>query len=125
MKTMASLKLKCATFAAAAFLAGLVGSAQAQNTPVGTPWDIVLSGPQGGLMQLTFVADFTLNGFEIITEKPKTTHQPDDGDVRTPGGDGRGFDDNGSSATIHYYGGANIEGTWTYDTRGRVIGVLN
>jgi hypothetical protein len=116
---MAPLNLKRATFAATALLAGLLSSAQAQNTPVDS-WDVVLSGPQRGLMQITFVADFTLNGFEIITQKPRTTHVGDEEDLRTPGSD-----DNGSSLITTIYGGAALDGTWTYDNRGRVIGVIN
>jgi hypothetical protein len=125
MKTMAPLNLKRATFAATALLAGFLSSAQAQNTPVG-PWDVVLSGPQRGLMQITFVADFTLNGFEIITQKPRSAHASDDADVRTPdGSDSRGGADSGSSLITTIYGGASLDGTWTYDNRGRVIGVIN
>ena len=125
MKTMAHLNLKVVALGAAAFLAGSAAlPLLAQNSPVGA-WDFVLSGPQRGLMQLTFNNDFTLGGIEIITERPHTTHRPDEEDVRTPGGDHRGFDDNGSSPTERIIGGADVSGTWTYDVNGRVIGTFS
>jgi hypothetical protein len=124
MKTMAHLNLKVVALGAAAFLAGSAAlPLLAQNSPVGV-WDFVLSGPQRGLIQLTFSNDFTLRGKEIITERPHTNHRPDEEDVRTPGGDHRGFDDNGSSATHIIWAGANVFGNWTYDSSGRVIGAF-
>jgi hypothetical protein len=121
MKTMA-LNLKLGALAATVLLAGYATSVQAQNSPVGS-WDIVMSGRQRGLMRLTFANDFTLSGTEIMSERPVSNNPPDDGDVRTPGGDGRNPEGEGSSATTRIYGGADIEGTWTYDIKGRVIGV--
>ena len=109
--------------AAATLLAGSVASPLlAQNSPVGS-WDFVLSGPQRGLLQLTFNNDFSLDGIEIITERPHTNHRPDEEDVRTPGGDGRGFDDTVSTVS-HLIGGNDISGSWTYDSKGHVIGTF-
>src|SRR5262245_42141504 len=125
MNKMALLRRKAAALAAVVFLgAPAAPTLFAQNSPVG-PWDIVIGGTQRGVMQLTFANDFTLTGTEIITKRPTTTHVPDDADdVRTPGGDGRNPEGGSSSTNIWWYGAADIQGVWTYDTKGRVIGSL-
>lgn len=124
MKTMANLKLKAAVLVATALCAGHLACVQAQNSPVGS-WDFVLTGGQRGLMQLTFVNDFTITGNEIVTVRPRVTHGTDEEDARTPGGTHREFDANGTTSTTNIYGGASLEGVWTYDSGGRVIGVIN
>lgn len=96
---------------------------QAQSSPVGD-WDFVLSGNQRGVAQVTFANDFTLSGIEIITVKPiRSTETPeDDSDERNPSTETGG----GSTDPVtNYYGAAVLTGVWTYDAKGKVIGVIS
>lgn len=110
----------------ATILVSCASALRAQPSPVGS-WDFVLTGNQRGVAQITFLEDFTLNGIEIITVRPIGTGETsnDDerggsGDDRTPGTGGGGA----SEAITNFYGIAVLTGIWTFDSSGRVIGVL-
>lgn len=95
-------------------------SALAQNSPVGT-WDIVLSGGQHGVAQVTFLNDFTLTGTEIYNYRIHNPVTASDADARNGGDSGRSPTPTVSGLT-NVFGGADLGGTWTYDTHGRVVG---
>src|ERR1043166_6504892 len=67
MKTMASkIGGGAALSAALLLLGGTAPMARAQTFPIGT-WDLVISGSQRGVAQLTFASDNTITGTEIMT----------------------------------------------------------
>jgi hypothetical protein len=108
------------------FCSGLV-SLQSQISPIGD-WDVVISGEQKGVAQITFNSDFTITGFEIITTRPS---QSTDDNPRGPGVDDdnpRGSSDSTSTngtSVVHYFGTAPLTGTWTFaDSAGAVVGIL-
>src|SRR3989442_15728769 len=125
MKTMA--KAVCRPLAAVATALLLVGgavSALAQNSPVGS-WDMVLSGHESGVAQITFNNDFTLDGVEILTSRARKSVSEASLDPRNPSGNtGRNVSTNGSVST-NFYGKANLSGMWGFDSGGHVIGILN
>jgi hypothetical protein len=127
MKTMAlKTKLSVTALGAAALLGGFAPLGMAQPSPVG-PWDLVLSGVQRGTAQITFSNNFTLGGFEIITVPPRHRDSVEDLDPRNPTGDGERTPpiSNGDTTIVHWYGAASLQGSWTWDAKGNVIGVLN
>ncbi|HKX61962.1 MAG TPA: hypothetical protein VJS65_08955 [Verrucomicrobiae bacterium] len=88
----------------------------AQSSPVG-PWDVVLSGDQKGVAQITFNADFTISGTEVITARPAPA--PDDNP--RSGLPGRDQDEpTGSSSNTVFFGWSDLTGLWTYNGSGLV-----
>jgi len=92
--------------------------AQAQPSPAGD-WDIILGGQRRGTAKVTFFTDFTLSGYQISTvpQQPKSPSvNPRTGTIDTSGG----------SVTIptgpRLIGEGLIEGIWSFDLSGRVIG---
>lgn len=128
MKTMANkITATIAPVVAIVLLGGSASVGLAQNSPVGT-WDVVLSGTQRGVAQITFASDMTLSGFEIIA--PRSTKTPGTGgeeDPRNPtGDDGRTPPINEEFTTpTNFFGAAPLQGTWSFDSRLRVVGVMN
>lgn len=127
--TAKAISQQFATLSAVALLGGgLLPLAQAQTSPVGS-WDLVLSGAQLGLAQITFAGDFSLSGTEIITSRitsrPSVTI-----DVGRGGDSQRGDVDITTTNTpttttiTNFYGRAQLTGNWTYDAAGHVIGVM-
>jgi hypothetical protein len=99
---------------------------QAQVIPDGS-WDVVLSGSQRGLAQITFYPDFTLDGVEAITFKRKSASSSSSNNSRGGDNDSRG-DTGGTVSTAsstNYYGMASLTGSWTYDNRQRIIGFIS
>ena len=95
----------------------------AQTSPVGD-WELYFSGAEKGVAQISFAPDFTLAGLQI--------HAPG---KRKPSGevDPRGVSDNGLdprtgnntvSTNTTLYGTSEINGTWGFDLKGRVVGVM-
>ena len=128
MNTMASkITRRAAAFSAACLLLGSIAPiAQAQPASPVQVWDIVVSGTQRGLAQITFSSDFTLSGVEIITG---TIHDSStDTNPRGPffSGSRLPFPENTNSTPVtNFYGRAYLSGRWTYDSAGRTIGVMS
>jgi len=105
--------------AAALLLGGLAPMARGQNSPVGT-WDVVLAHGQRGVAQISFFNDFTLAGFEILTVRMRSASGSGDIDPRT----GIASQPAAGSSGTNISGASSLEGTWTYDSKGRVIGAI-
>jgi hypothetical protein len=96
-------------------------SATPFQSPAGT-WDFVESGSREGLAYITFADDFTFSGYEILVLKPKSSEVVD---ARNGGVDAtRGVTPPppvvGGGTNI--FGFEFINGPWSYDSRGRIIG---
>jgi hypothetical protein len=104
----------------AAALFGTAITIVAQSSPVGD-WDVVLSGNQKGVAQITFNADFTITGTEVITTRPDPA--PDDNPRQ--GLPGRDEDTNGDTNTVLtvFFGSSPLVGTWAYSGSG-IVGLL-
>jgi len=120
MKTMANtFRQQLTAVSAAVLLWGASASALAQNSPVGS-WDLVLSGHEQGLAQITFNADFTLDGFEIMTTIPRNSK------VNLRGSSGRvPITTNTIIIVSNIIARATLNGFWAFDSRGNVIGLIN
>jgi|GEM_PF-2498549 len=126
---LASLKLAALT-AAGLLLSSSTTRAQAPS-PVGD-WDVVSSGKEIGLVELTFVQDNpsggTLSGFKIVRPVAKKTTKPEI-DPRHPIGEpGRnGFESPSTAPKVstNFLGSAGIDGQWSFDSSGKLIGFLN
>ena len=105
----------------AAALLGVVTTVLAQSSPVGD-WDCVLSGDQKGVAQITFNADFTISGTEVITTRPDPAAD-DDG----RGGLGTSTRGDGvvteSTTNTFFFGSSPLAGIWTYNGSG-VVGII-
>ena len=113
---------RLATLSAAACLLGsLAPVARAQNSPVGPTWDVVLSEGQHGVARITFLNDGTLVGSEVFAYHAHNPPDPSDIDPRGVGSGGRNPEVS-STGTTNLFGYADIEGTWTYDNKGKVVG---
>jgi hypothetical protein len=115
--------LSLAVAPALALLAGSVPQAQAAafDSPVGA-WDFTLSGKAQGIAQITFNGDGSIDGYvQIYTTKkvpePNPRGGPDDGS--------RTGDTNTPPAFTNYFGSATIEGRWSFDEKGKIMGYLN
>jgi hypothetical protein len=114
-------------FAVVVSLGGSVLRSQAQNSPEGT-WDLVLSGSQRGVAQITFLPDQTLFGLEIVTDKPRSSSAG--GSANPRGGEEDGSrEENGTSGSStnlgsSIYGRVGLSGIWTFDNRLRIIGLM-
>jgi len=106
-------------------LTALAVSAQAQNSPVGTTWDCILSGSgQQGIAFLSFADDYTFTGYTTFAGKPRKARNPDEeGRLGVP--IFRGEQDPDEKPQTYLYGFVPISGPWSYDTRGRVIGFFS
>lgn len=115
--------LSLAAAPALALLAGSAPQAQAAafDSPVGA-WDFTLSGKAQGIAQITFNGDGSIDGYvQIYTTKkvPEPTPRggPDDGS--------RTGDTNTPPSFTNYFGDATIEGRWSFDENGKILGYLN
>jgi len=106
-------------------LAAMAPSAQAAafDSPVG-PWDFTLSGKAQGIAQITFNADGTIDGYvQIYTTRKVPSPNPRGGPD-----DATRNDDTGTNSVpgfTNYFGSAVIEGRWSFDERGKILGYLN
>jgi hypothetical protein len=101
------------------------GSAQtAPASPVGM-WDFTVSGrSESGLAFLTFAADGTFSGYNLLASTPKVTTTTDDDERNATGDDSRNGT-SGSSSTgnnTNLFGFGPVSGPWTFDNKGRVVG---
>jgi hypothetical protein len=117
--------LSLAAASALALLAGTAPQAQAAafDSPVGQ-WDFTLSGKAAGLAQIVFNGDGTIDGYvQRYTSK------------KAPEANPRGGPDDGSrtsepastnaASITNFIGDAAIEGRWSFDPRGKIVGYLN
>jgi hypothetical protein len=111
---------RMAGFAAALFLTATT-SLRGQDS-----WDVVLSGSQKGVAQITFNPDFTIDGVEVITTKPRPSINTDPNErPGIPGGQRvTGAVTNGSTTNIFFYGTSPLAGMWSLDNSGLIIGIL-
>ena len=126
--------LKLAALTVASLLLGSTATrAQTPPSPVGN-WDLVFSGSQKGLAVLTFNADNTLTGYEVVRPIPRKSSSSTDVDPRHPTVDDPGrtvvTTTTGSGTTppkviTNLLGSAPITGVWYHDTAGKTIGLLN
>jgi hypothetical protein len=108
--------------AAAALLCATAAQAQF-NSPVGT-WDFIITGAERGVAYITFEDDFTLSGYEVVT--PAAPKSPKVNESRGDDSIGRYITSSGSSGTVtktNLVGFGHITGFWTFDTKGRVVGI--
>ena len=127
MKKSVNRLARQVVFAAAVTLVGFASSTssvQAQIAPDGA-WDLVVSGSQRGLAQITFNPDFTLEGVEIITFKRTTGTSSDDDNPRGNSDETRGGTTIVSGSTTNFYGMGALTGSWTFDNSQRVIGFFS
>ena len=124
------LRLHIAALAVAGAMAPLSeATAQTPQSPLGT-WDLSITGNQIGLARLTFDADFTYHGYQFMRPGPlpssSTTPAPD---PRFPGGeptrDGVVTPPAPTTPPTNFIGGTIMTGTWAYDDKGKVIGLLD
>lgn len=106
-------------------------TARAQSPLGDTTWDCLISGGgQKGLAILTFSSQpngtstsFGLSGYELIASMPKNLNGGADG--RNLGGNlGRYYDTNAPTAQTNVFGFTDVQGSWSYDDSGHVIGYL-
>jgi hypothetical protein len=126
-------RLSASLIASAAALLCLPDFAEAQPSPVGD-WDFTLHGQRRGTAQVTFFSDFTLAGYQISTIPPVKKPSVDSrtgtiGDVdvnpRTGQLDGDGSTISGILNNTNIVGESLIDGIWSFDVSGRVIGSFN
>jgi len=127
MKINNHLLKRVALALTASLLVAGSGAAVAQYvSPVGT-WDVVISGRAKGVAFLTFNSDYTISGIEMIAPAGKVD-DTSSSDLRYPGGEpGRHPDPNPDSpstvsSTNVLYGTYDIDGRWTYDANGKIVG---
>jgi hypothetical protein len=121
-----SLRNLPATIVAAALLAGSFTTASrgaAFDSPSGLTWDFVISGPRNGVAYITFTGTTggTLSGREILVPRKKSVPNPTD----ERGGNDQRNPDGSSSSTNQVdqvFGPADITGSWSFDTSGKVVG---
>ena len=107
----------------AAALLGAVITVVAQSSPVG-PWDVVLSGDQKGVAQITFNADFTITGTEVITIKPKAAPKTNPrGELSSSDRVPAGGSSTNSTTNTFFFGTSPLSGMWLYNGSG-VVGIL-
>lgn len=97
------------------------------DSPVGTVWDCVVHGQHAerGVAFLNFSTNTDQYGnytFEVAQiHTPIRFPKGTDGGRNLGGGIGRSYDTN-SVATTNLYGYFDTTGSWSYDTKGRVVG---
>lgn len=103
------------------------GSAQtAPASPVGM-WDFTVNGGgEKGLAFLTFADDGTFSGYNLLAPTPKSTTTTDSNDRNDTGDDSRDgtSGSSSSSGTTNLFGFAPVKGPWTFDNKGRVVGLF-
>jgi hypothetical protein len=113
-------------FRLGAFLGALCLGATAwaqSGTPVGNTWDCLLSGKRNGVAYLTFSAtnNGTVTGYEILVPQPLTSpHAVLVNDAL--GSNGLGVEPPAPTETTNIYGAFPINGSWSFDSKGRIIG---
>jgi len=120
MKNLRSNFNHLAGVLAASWLMAGAGSTLAQFTsPVGT-WDCVVSGRERGVAYLTFAADNTFSGYEVLT--PKQVGVQTDDNLRGPDNIGRTFEaSTGPTTTTNFSGFLLLSGYWSHDITGKKI----
>src|SRR5437868_2756016 len=108
-----------------------VVNAAAPVSPVGT-WDCLLNGAHGqkGLAFLTFTdngSNRTFNGFQLLVSNPNASSSFDINARNDGTAQGRGLftastTSSSSSPAQILVGFGAVDGPWTYDSKGRVIG---
>jgi hypothetical protein len=93
---------------------------QAQNTPVNTTWDCVMSGPRQGIAYITF-SDLTFTGYEVLVPKG-SKNSSGSIDLRGNGSRGDTSDSSTNTPNTQLFGAAPIDGQWGFDIQGRIIG---
>lgn len=103
------------------------GSAQtAPASPVGM-WDFTVNGKnEKGLSFLTFAADGTFSGYNLLASAPKSTPTTDNNDRNATGDDSRDgtTDSSSNSEQRPLYGFERVSGPWSFDNKGRVVGLF-
>jgi hypothetical protein len=119
-------KLHAAIMAATLAVSGLatVAHGAAFDSPTGLTWDCVISGARNGLAYLTFDPSGTITGVEILVPRRKPSSSDSDGrggfepDDRNPSGTSGGT----TNQVDQIFGPADINGLWSFDTSGKVVG---
>jgi len=101
------------------------GSAQtAPASPAGM-WDFTFSGKsEKGLAFLTFADDGTFSGYNLLASTPKSTTTSDNNERNATGDDSRDGTGDSSSTNVTrlLFGFERVNGPWTFDNKGRVVG---
>jgi hypothetical protein len=102
-----------------------LAQAAAFDSPVG-PWDFTLSGKAAGIAQMTFNADGTIDGNVQIYTKVKLPDPEDNprGPADTTGSR-NGTANTNTTYVTNYAGEAVIDGRWSFDAKGKLVGYLN
>lgn len=108
----------------------IVPALQAAPVSPAGDWDFVMSGKQRGVAFLTFDPGFTLFGSELFRPAPPAnSSSSSSGESRNDGTDasrtGPTTSTNSATSTTNVYGGATIDGFWTYNQAGRLVGSFN
>ncbi len=114
------------SLAAASALALLLGGtapfahAAAFDSPVGA-WDFTLSGKAQGNPQIVFKNHGTNDRYvQLYTTKKLPAPDP-----RGAGDASRDGETNAVTAFTNYFGSAGLDGRWSFDERGKIVGYLN
>jgi hypothetical protein len=119
-------RLSLAAASALALLAGTAPPAPAApfDSPVGA-WDFTLSGNAQGIAQITFNADGTIDGYVQLYTTKKAAEPNPRGSAEEAARQSDTSMTNSTPPVTNYFGSAGIEGRWSFDERGKIIGYLN
>jgi hypothetical protein len=127
MKTLSHL---FALTSVSLFIALIPAAHAAPLSPAGD-WDFVMSGKQRGIALITFDSGSTLFGTQILRSAPNKNSSSSSGDPRNPTGiiPSRTGPSTSTNATpnpgTNFFGSTDLEGYWTYNQAGRIIGTYN
>ncbi len=124
-----------AALAGILLLSGAAANAQPFASPVGTTWDVNLSGDRSGVGLVDFAADGTFTMTEFIVPNPHlgsssssstaTSRNLGGGDSRTGTGGGTTGTNSGAVEQSALFGFETTSGRWGFNSQGNLIGFFS
>lgn len=113
---------------AAVLVAGSVQTSQAGSADPSAggsfTWDLLSKGAgQRGIALITFNADNTFRGYQMLAAVPPNTNAI--GGARNGGDTGRGGSGSGGKTNTFLFGFSPIDGTWSLNSRGQIVGFFS